>query len=168
MADDDEGTPSFGEVVKAFTPPGTDFEEFKRALHSQGAPGMISPEMVAVLNHSGIGEAMAQTGPACPRCDHPHGGLPGKKCLEAEAHLGRSPLRRSPDLQLDEISGPRRQAALPAPPADDFPPGVASEGAVAAWEMYTDFRRAGMSLDVAVRFAVGIITSHSNDSSNES
>jgi hypothetical protein len=112
----DEGRPSFGEVIKAFTPPGTNFEEFKAALHSQGAPGMISPEMVAILNQGGImPEVIAQTGATCARCDHPHGGPPGPACLEAERHLGRSPLRRSPDLQLDAIDAERRQRSLRPP-----------------------------------------------------
>lgn len=155
---------SFGEVVEVFTPPGTDFEEFKRALRSQGAPGMISPEMVAILNQ--VAPAMAGDSSArCVRCDHPHGGAPGPKCLEAEAHLGRSPNRRSPDLQLDGISARARQALPPAPA--EFPPGAPSAGAVAAREMYVDFRRAGFSLDEAVKFAVGIITANNNDDSEE-
>ena len=157
MADDDPVT--FGEVVKAFTPPGTDFEAFKASLHSEGAAGAINPGLIAALNHSGIMPPVnGQAGTTCARCDHLHGGPPGPACLEAEAHLGRSPLRRSPDLQLDAISGPR-QASPPAGPL----PGTASAAAIAAHEMFTDFMMAGFTEDQAIRLVAGVITNGGSD-----
>lgn len=181
MAEDD-GTPSFGEVVKAFTPPGTDFDEFRRSLHSQGAPGRISPEMVAMLNQVAPQIAGQQSGTLCPRCEHPHGGPPGRACLEAEAHLGRSPARRSPDLQLDEISAhdPRDRCRdcrslagsdhLPdcpqASPAALLP-GMASVAAIGAHEMFTDFLRAGFTEDQALTLVARIITSHPGGGADE-
>jgi hypothetical protein len=167
--DKDDGRPSFAEVVKAFTPPGTDFEEFKAALLAQGAPGMISPEMVAILSQGGImPEVIAQTGVTCARCDHQHGGPPGPACLDAERHLGRSPLRRSPDLQLDAISGrsdvrqcPRCRTlhgpavACPAPLDDPMPPDPRpmTPGAMAATAMheaYLDLMAGGFTRDEAL------------------
>jgi hypothetical protein len=152
---DDAGTPSFGEVVEAFTPPGTDFEAFKASLHSQGAAGRVSPELVAMLNRGGIvPRVIAQSGTTCARCDHPHGGPPGQACLEAEAHLGRSPLRRSPDLRLDAISGSRQgspagaPASLPAGPARQPTPGTVA--ATAMHEAFLDLMAGGFTEDQAL------------------
>jgi hypothetical protein len=105
VADREKHEPSFAEVAEAFTPPGADFEAFKAALHSQGAPAAVSPEFLAMLNTGGLfPQVIGQSGTTCARCDHPHGGPPGPLCLDAERQYGRSPLRRRPDLQLDAIS----------------------------------------------------------------
>ena len=50
MADHDDGRPSFADVVKAVTPPGTDWEEFKAAMrqaHQTGGhqPGRTAPDI---------------------------------------------------------------------------------------------------------------------------
>lgn len=180
MADEHQEKPSFADVVKAFTPPGTDFDEFKRALHSQGAPGAISPQMVEMLNKATAagaipGGLMAQSGTTCARCDHPHGGPPGPRCLEVEAHLGRSPSRRRPDLQLDAISGKRTDpgpcygpdcdhVSHPSPTAEpDFPPGMPSVSAVAAHEQFIDFRRGGFTEDQAIKLLAALIAASSTD-----
>lgn len=141
---EDQQKPSFDEVAKGFTPPGTDFEEFKKSLHSHGAPGRISPDLVSMLNRSVlVPPVVAQSGTTCARCDHPHGGPPGPACLESEAHLGRSPLRRRPDLELDRISAPQ---PLPEP----VMPVMASVAAIACHEMFTDWVRAGFTKDEAL------------------
>jgi hypothetical protein len=50
MPPDDDGRPSFAEVVQAFTPPGTDWGEFKAAMrqaHQDGGyrPGQVAPDI---------------------------------------------------------------------------------------------------------------------------
>lgn len=171
----DEETPSFGDVVAKFTPPGTDFDEFKKALHSQGAPGAINPEFVAMLNKAAAvgaipGGLMAQSGTTCVRCDHAHGGPPGQACLEAEAQYGRAYLRRRPDVQLDAISGPKPQvsayqdtdATMFGVQRADFVP-TASVAAISANEMFRDFMAGGFTEDQALKLTAFIITSHNSD-----
>ena len=60
MADDDDGRPSFADVVKAVTPPGTSWDEFKAAMrqqHQTGGhqPGSTAPDI-----------SMSAPGPADP------------------------------------------------------------------------------------------------------
>ena len=155
MAADDEGTPTFADVVKAVTPQGTDFEAFKQAMRGEGAAGNISPQLITMLNASGglQPRVLAQSGTTCARCEHQHGGPPGPLCLEAERKYGRAYLRRSPDLQLDEIASPRRELALPADPM----PRTASVAAVAAHELFLDFVAGGFSDDQALTIIARMI-----------
>lgn len=156
--DDEVKPPKFDDVVRAMTPPGTDFEEFKKSLHSQGAPGRVSPGMIAAMNAGGITLPQTASG-FCSRCEHPHAGEPGPICLEAERHLGRSPRRRSPDLQLDEISRPA------GPPPDPFP-GPASVAAIAAHEMFLDFMRGGFNEDQALKLVALMIRNAGGENPN--
>ena len=55
----------------------------------------------------------------------------------AEAHLGRSPQRRRPDLELDAVSAPR--PAAPARPVPGDLMGRMTPGAIAATAMHESF-----------------------------
>lgn len=155
---EDEGRPKFADVLKAFTPPGTDFEAFKESMSAQGAPARISPEAILAANAAGFPLPPSASGTRCVRCEHPHGGAPGRVCLYAEAHLGRSPHRRSPDLELDAVSRPGQ----PVIPADPFAR-PASMAAIAAHEMFGDFLGGGFSEDQALRLVAYMIRSGGED-----
>jgi hypothetical protein len=71
VTDDDDGRPSFADVVKAVTPPGTDWDEFKAAMrqaHQTGGhqPGRIAPD-ISVGGSEALRQYLAGgAGPADP------------------------------------------------------------------------------------------------------
>ena len=89
-------------------------------------------------------------GTTCARCDHLHGGPPGEACVEAERRLGRSPLRRRPDLQLDSVAGTPAEAAVPADPFANMTPGAVA--ATAMHEAFQDLIAGGFTEDQALTF----------------
>ena len=127
------------------TPPGTSWEKFRAAMrevHRTGGvhPGEAAPDVsLPAAAAAGIEPGASVRGP-CPRCDHPHAGPPGPVCVLAEAHLGRSPQRRRPDLELDAVSAPR-----PAAPAGAI-------AATAMHESFLDMIAGGFTEDQALTF----------------
>jgi hypothetical protein len=149
MPQDDDGRPSFAEVVQAFTPPGTDWGEFKAAMrqvHQDGGyrPGQVAPD---ISMSPGQAARLGVTGGARR--------LPGERCSAcgADAVVYRS----YQDQPFCGSCASGQQAA----PADPF--SEADAPSVALAEMFHGMIRAGIPVASVESILGKMLAEHGRD-----